>query len=74
MAKELEGKKEQSIHTPIPSHPIREFPHPFQSTGSRALPSALFAEEDVMEQDKFVVFESWLLGNGAKFPKLELRV
>lgn len=52
-----------------------EFPHhPLQSIGSRVLPSALFAEEDVMEQDKFVVFESWLLGNGAKFPKLELRV
>ena len=27
-----------------------------------------------MEQDKFAVFERWLLENGAKFPKLELRV
>ena len=24
--------------------------------------------------DKFTVFENWLLDNGAKFPKLELKV
>jgi hypothetical protein len=30
--------------------------------------------QNVAADDKFMIFEKWLLDNGAKFPKLELKV
>jgi hypothetical protein len=30
--------------------------------------------QNTIADDKFVVFEKWLLDNGSKFPKLELKV